>query len=332
MRFTAGALAAAILTLAPLQAFAASSKFCKGGAYTTLGQSALDGDFDGTVAAPSGQFVLQGQYTQFFVDPATFAVYNYSWLGKANKGDMVDGTFTTVYTSKVPDHRGSTLDSDISLELKDETFKLSRSGPDGLTMTLTGKDCAQGGIFQMEVARTDNARTRIVHTLAPGVFQYDNPTFRANLGKFLGSGCTSATTGPAGAFCVQVRPRVNMGSDAHPRLIFRDSAQVSTRIAQAGCGPDFTNALGLAETKDYCGGMSIWDVASGGRMGFVTGEDATEVANPPTTCVTTCQPEEEGAGTLANLGFTTPVPAGARLTPRVSVDGLGAALTAPFVG
>jgi hypothetical protein len=27
-----------------------------------------------------------------------------------------------------------------------------------------------------------------------------------------------------------------------------------------------------------------WDVASGGRLGMVTGEDATEVANPPTAC------------------------------------------------
>ena len=53
-------------------------------------------------------------------------------------------------------------------------------------------------------------------------------------------------------------------------------------------------------------------------MGFVTGEDATEVANPPTDCVQNCQAQNRVRGRLVNLGFPFPVPAGSRLTPRVS--------------
>ena len=61
--------------------------------------------------------------------------------------------------------------------------------------------------------------------------------------------------------------------------------------------------------------MSVWDVASGGRLGFVTGEDATEVANPPTNCTSKCQAQNQVRGRLAVLGFPFPVPAGSRLTP-----------------
>ena len=62
--------------------------------------------------------------------------------------------------------------------------------------------------------------------------------------------------------------------------------------------------------------MSVWDVASGGRMGFVTGEDAIEVANPPTDCTHQCQAQNQVRGRLAVLGFPFPVPAGSRLVPR----------------
>ena len=36
----------------------------------------------------------------------------------------------------------------------------------GVSMKIQAKDCAQGGIFQMEPERGDGTRTRIVHTLA----------------------------------------------------------------------------------------------------------------------------------------------------------------------
>lgn len=316
--------------LSPSVAQAASSKFCDGGSYTVLGKTGTKKDrFRGTVAAPAGRFTVQGRYTQFTIDPATFAIYDYAFLGKANPGDMTGGRPTGVYASKVPDHRGLALTSAINLELREEDMVISRTGPNGLSMKIQAKDCAQGGIFQMEPERGDGTRTRIVHTVAASAFYYDNPNFRARLGQWLGSGCTSEATGPAGQFCVRVSPRVNIGSTTAPRLVLRDSAQVATRIPQASCGPDFTNTLGLSETKDHCGATSIWDVASGGRMGMVTGEDSTEVANPPTTCTEDCQAGNQVNGRLAVLGFPSPVPAGSLLAPRTSADGLTAPLTAP---
>ena len=321
----ATALTTAVLLLPILAAvisapaMAASSQGCEGGGFTVLGQG---GGFDGSVPAPSGRFRVQGRYAQFDVDPADFAVYDQAFTGAANPLDQTGGRFTPIYASKVPDHRGLQLSSGISISLKDETLQLSRTGT-GLSMTLQAKDCASGGIFQMEPARADGTRTRVVHRLADSAFYYDNPHFRARLGEFLGSGCTSVDTGPPGQLCVRVTPRVNIGNDVSPRFVVRDSAQVATRVRQAECGPDFTNVLGLAETRDHCGGMSIWDVASGGRMGMVTGEDATEVANPPTACVQDCQAQNRVRGRLANLGSPFPVPVGSRLTPRTSTDGLG---------
>jgi hypothetical protein len=111
------------------------------------------------------------------------------------------------------------------------------------------------------------------------------------------------------------------------KFVVRDSAQVATRVRQPECGPDFTNSLGLAETRDHCGGMSVWDVASGGRMGMVTGEDAVEVANSPTDCISDCQAQNQVQGRLAVLGFPFAVPGGSRLSPRTSTDGLAAPLT-----
>ena len=78
--------------------------------------------------------------------------------------------------------------------------------------------------------------------------------------------------------------------------------------------------------------MSVWDIASGGRMGMVTGEDAGEVANPPTTCVQNCQAQNQVRGRLATLGHPFPVPAGSLLAPRYSETGLDAPLTPPFIG
>jgi len=184
-------------------------------------------------------------------------------------------------------------------------------------MKIQSKDCAQGGIFQMEPERADGTRTRIVHTLADVTgplrpFYFDNPRFRARVGQFLGSACTSVATGPPSRFCVQVSTRVNIGNGASPKFVARDSAQVADRVPQPGCN----TAVPVSPSVRHCGGVSIWDVASGGRMGFVTGEDAVEVANPPTECVSDCQAQNQVRGRLTVLGHPFPVPAGSRLVPR----------------
>ena len=122
---------------------------------------------------------------------------------------------------------------------------------------------------------------------------------------------------------MQVSTRVNIGNDFSSKFVARDSAQVASRVVQADCN----TAVPVTPSVRHCGGVTVWDVASGGRMGFVTGEDATEVANPPTDCVQNCQAQNRVRGRLANLGFPFPAPAGSRLTPSVSALAL-APLTA----
>ena len=325
-------LAAALAPLAALNAGpsqAASSDSCEGGGFrlvnlatgSTVATSAT-GEVDRTIPAASfgGQrFGVRGRYISFNVRLSDFAVFDYAFTGAANPEDITGGRRTPVYASKIPDHRGRVLSSGVAVELDEEDLVISRTGT-GLAMKIQAKDCAQGGLFQMEPERGDGTRTRIVHRLAtsstPGLtpFYFDNPRFRARVGQFLGSGCTSTQTGPPGQFCVQVSTRTNIANDVSPDFVARDSAQVAERVPQADCN----TANPVSPSVRHCGGVSVWDVASGGRMGFVSGEDAVEVANPPTDCVEDCQAQNQVRGRLAVLGFPFPVPAGSRLTPRVS--------------
>jgi len=317
----------ACLLVAPLLALtqpahAASSEGCTEGGYELVNRatgaivaSARTGEVDATFAASrfGTQFLVRGRYNTFIVDAPTFGIRDYAFTGAPNPLDMTGGRRTPVWDSKAPQHRGLVLTSGIAVELKEEVLEITRTGP-GLSMKIQAKDCAQGGIFQMEPERGDGTRTRIVHTLAPSAFFFDNPNFRQRVGQFLGSDCTSVTTGPPSRFCVQVSTRVNIANDISRNFVARDSAQVATRVTQANCN----TANPVTPSVQHCGGVSIWDVASGGRMGFVTGEDAVEVANPPTDCVQNCQAQNQVRGRLAVLGFPFPVPAGSRLTPRVS--------------
>ena len=320
------ALAVAVPLLAVVApARAASSDACAGGGYDLVNKatgqvvaSGRTGEVDTTVAAAQlgSVFTVRGRYNQFDVRASDFALFDYVFTGAANEEDITGGRRTPVFASKVPSHRGLTLTSGISVELDEEDLVIGRTGT-GLSMKIQSKDCAQGGIFQMEPERGDGTRTRIVHTLATGAgaltpFYFDNPRFRARVGQFLGSACTSVVTGPPSRFCVQVSTRVNIGNDASPDFVARDSAQVADRVPQPHCN----TATPVTPSVQHCGGVSIWDVASGGRMGFVTGEDAVEVANPPTDCVSDCQAQNQVRGRLAVLGHPFPVPAGSRLVPR----------------
>jgi hypothetical protein len=324
----AAALVASVLATAPLSAQAASSKGCVDGGFrlvnlTTGATVVASGKDRVTRSIPAAQlgarFAVRGRYAQFDVRALDFAVLNQAFTGAANELDITGGRFTPVFASKVPNHRGLVLSSAVSVSLDDESVELTRTGT-GLSMKLQAKDCAQGGIFQMEPQRSDRTTTRVTHTLAQSTtagltpFYFDNPHFRARVGQFLGSGCTSVKTGPPGQFCVQVSTRVNIANGVSSRFVARDSAQVATRVPQAACN----TATPVTPSVRHCGGVSVWDVASGGRLGFVTGEDATEVANPPTDCVSNCQAQNQVRGRLAVLGHPFPVPAGSRLVPRVA--------------
>ena len=317
----------AVTTVAGGPAQAAKSDGCEGGGYRLVNlttgaviASAAGGEVEATIPAASfgDRFGVRGTYNEFDVTMSDFAVLDYAFTGAPNPEDITGGRRTPVFQSKQPDHRGAVLSGAVEVDLGEDELGLQRNGA-AISMKIQAKDCAQGGIFQMEPERQDGTRTRITHTLAnPGgaltPFYFDNQNFRDRVGQFLGDDCTSVQTGPPSRFCVQVATRTNIANDVSPDFVARDSAQVAQRVSQ----PECNTATPINPSVAHCGGVSIWDVASGGRMGFVTGEDAVEVANPPTNCVRQCQAQNRVRGRLAVLDFPFPVPAGSRLVPRVS--------------
>jgi hypothetical protein len=333
-----GALVAPLGVLSAAPGQAASSDSCEGGGFRLVnlgtGATIAAGEVERTIPASSfgaagARFGVRGRYISYNVSLRDFAVYDYAFTGAANPEDITGGRRTPVYASKVPQHRGLSLSSGVTVELEEEELVISRTGR-RLSMKIQSKDCAQGGLFQMEPERGDGTRTRIVHTLANPSnaalrpFYFDNPRFRARVGQFLGDDCTSVDTGPASQFCVQVSTRTNIANNLSPEFVARDSAQVAERVPQ----PDCNTAVPVTPSVEHCGGVSVWDVASGGRMGFVSGEDAVEVANPPTDCVSDCQAQNQVRGRLAVLGFPFRVPPRSRLVPRTSALPLPP-LTAP---
>jgi hypothetical protein len=291
---------------------AASSAGCDGGGFAvTLGDgSTLRGDQVTSVAAArlGSTLLVRGRYVEFDVLSPSFGISNYTFTGAPNPLDMTGGHRIVAFASKLPDHRGLVLTGNVALQIDKEGIELSRTGP-GLSMTLTANDCASGGIFQMEPERADGTTTRITHTLGPDAFYFDNPNFRAREGD----------TVPFKDTTVVVASRINFASGISPKFVGRDSAQVSTRFEQ-GCENQIAKRDGTLDTVDHCGGVSVWDVASGGRMGGVFGEDATEVAPPPSTCTHKCQARDRVRGQSVVLGFPFPVPAASRLQPRFPVS------------
>jgi hypothetical protein len=303
-----GALLLASLLSAP--SFAASSAGCEGGGFTVLGRSG-EVEADIPSAGLPARFRVQGKYVQFDVVSASFAIENYAFLPTTNPLDMTNGMLTPVFASKRPNHRGLVLTSAIELSLEEEVLELQRMGP-GLSMKIQAKDCAQGGVFQMEPERGDGTRTVITHLLANAAtaltpFYFDNPRFRAREGDVVPYKDTTVT----------VSTRVNIANDFSPRFVARDSAQVADRINEPACSNTFISRVtGAPVNVQHCGGRSIWSVASGGRMGFVSGEDAIEVAPPPTICTHKCQAQNRVRGRSVKLGFPFPVPDASRLKPR----------------
>ena len=298
------------LAMLPTAAHAASSAGCEGGGFALrlADGTTLSGEQDVTVPASqlNGTLQVRGTYVGWDIDAATFGVFDYAFTGAPNPLSITSGQRVVAFASKVPDHRGLRLSGPATVEMKEENLEISREGS-GLSMKLQAKDCAQGGVFQMEPERSDGTPTRITHTLGAGTFYFDNPNFRAREGDVV----------PYKDTTVVVPSRINFANDAAPRFVGRDSPQVANRVTQ-GC----VNTVpaprqpGGTATVDHCGGVSVWDVASGGRMGAVFGEDATEVAPPATACTHQCQAQNQVRGQSVVLGFPSPVPDASRLKPR----------------
>lgn len=275
----------------------------------------LSGKQDITVPAGNvgASFLVQGKYVQFEVDAASFGVRNYTLTGAQNARDITGGVATPVFASKLPDHRGAVLTSGIDLELDGADISLVRDGAQ-VAMKLQAKDCANGGVFQMEVARTDGTSTLFTHVLATApangnlnAFYFDNRNFRNREGDAV----------PYKATTVIVTPRVNFGNDYSAKFVGRDSPQVATRRSEPACVNPIVRRDGSLVNVNHCGLTSRWDVASGGRMGMVFGEDATEVAPPATICTHKCQAQNQVHGQATVLGFPFPVAPADRLAPRL---------------
>jgi len=71
--------------------------------------------------------------------------------------------------------------------------------------------------------------------------------------------------------------KINFGNGG--MLRGKDSPQSATRVSQSGTA-------------------SVWNVAAGGRMGMVLGEDAVEITNGAFPCVQQCQASEQIQGSL----------------------------------
>ena len=289
------------------QASAASSAGCEGGGFIVLG---LRGPQDRTIAANNlgaGQLIaVRGKYVEFDIDKTTFGIFNYTFTGAPNPLDITGGRRTPVFERKLPDHRGLVLTGGVELELKDESLAILREGP-GLTMKIQAKDCANGGLFQMEPERADQTRTLFTHVLAADVFYFDNGNFRQREGDVV----------PYKDTTIVVPSRINFANSFSRKFVGRDSTQVADRVDEEACVNLIRERSGAFDRVLHCGRISRWLVASGGRMGQVMGDDAVEVAPPATVCVKQCQARNRVRGQSVVLGFPFPVPLDQRLNPPI---------------
>lgn len=276
------------------EANAASSRFCEGGRWITTQQ----GD----------TLLVRGTHVQFDVDLRTGGVRNWTLTGAANVGRLVERP-TVIFSEKTPLHGAVLTRTDRLRNDKGDLVLIRTNGV--VEVKIQAKDCAQGGIFQMEIERDDDRPTRFHHVLGPETFYYDNPNFRAREGDVVTFSNSAGQTQN-----ITITPRINFGSDTSARLVGRDSSQAATRVNQQPCTNSIPKRDGTFATVQHCGGVSEWDVLSGGRMGQVMGEDATEVAPPATFCVEDCQAQNQVRGGAVVLGFPFPVPFEFRLQPQ----------------
>jgi hypothetical protein len=306
-------LAFATLALPPFVPLvsAAASAGCEGGGFVITGLN--DGrpiNTDGDTIIPASnvgaRFLVAGKYVAFTVVAASLGVENWTLTGAPNPLDITGNRRTAVFASKTPDHQGLTLTGDVLVERSQGDIVIERSG-NGVDMKIQAKDCANGGVFQMEVERGDGGITRFTHILAEDVFYFDNPNFRAAEGDVVPFKDTTVT----------VTARINFANGFSAKFVGRDSPQVAQRVLPPAlsCVNQIRKRDGSTVIVRHCGRISQWDVSSGGRMGQVMGEDATEVAPPATNCVKNCQAQNRVRGRSVVLGFPFPVPDTSRLTP-----------------
>lgn len=288
------ALAFLATTFTAKEAAAAGSAFCEGGGWvlTTVGNT----------------LQVRGRHVRFDVNLTTGGVRNWTLTGALNPGRLVTQP-TVIFTEKTPLH-GQVLNQ--TERLRNDRGDLVLIRTNGVVeVKIQAKDCSQGGIFQMEIERDDKPSTRVRHVLAPAVFYFDNPNFRAREGDVVRFSNSAGQTQN-----ITITPRINFTSDAWDKLVGRDSPQAATRVQHPTCTNNIPKRDGTVAVVRHCGGVTEWDVLDGGRMGQVMGEDATEVAPPATFCTEDCQAQNQVRGGAVVLGHPANVPHLYRLQPR----------------
>jgi len=215
-----------VVVLAGGTARAAKAGTCEGYTVTVNGRT-FTGNQQVTIPAAQvgATITVDGTYTEFSVVASTFETLDYTLTGvnspRPDKDLPLDAP-SVVFTSKLPDH-GDDLDGDLSLGLSNEGVVLERAGAQQ-DMKIQAKDCAQGGLFQMEPE--------------PGVLEINT----------LGPDYRYLQVGPEGRLC---------GSRVGGQFSFYDSPEAAALVSNTPT-------------------QATWDVQSGGRIGFVVGEDAVE--------------------------------------------------------
>jgi hypothetical protein len=285
--------ALAVFVVAP-EARAASSRDCEGGSWF--------------ISQQGNTMLVRGRHVYFDVDLQTGGVRNWTLTGAANPGRLVDRP-TVIFAEKTPLH-GAILTRTERFRNDKGDLVLTRTD-EVVSVKIQAKDCAQGGIFQMEIENPNAPSTKVRHVLAPETFYFDNPNFRAREGDVVTFSNAAGETQD-----ITITPRINFAGDTSASLVGRDSPQAATRISHPTCTNSIPKRDGTFATVRHCGGVSEWIVLSGGRMGQVMGADSTEVAPPATFCVKDCQAQNQVHGGAVVLGHPFPVPDAFRLEPR----------------
>jgi hypothetical protein len=141
-----------VLALQAAPVSAAGGEICTGFA-VTVGARTYRNKMDIIIPASqvTGTIRVRGVYVTFDVNPTNFTVLNYTLTGhdspRPDKNLPIDAPLV-VYVRKAPQH-GDTLNSGLSLKINGDSLVLQRHGV-RQTMKIQAKDCAQGGLFQME--------------------------------------------------------------------------------------------------------------------------------------------------------------------------------------
>ena len=190
---------------------------------------------------------IDGKYIEFYIVTSTFGIRDYAFTGAPNPADITGGRRTPVWSEKTPDHRGSVLTSAVTIDNDGPDIVLERSGTNDLDMKIQAKDCAQGGVFQMEPERGDHTATVFTHVLAPEAFYFDNPRFRAREGD----------TVPYKDTTVVVPSRVNIANDFSRKFVARDSAQVAESIDDPNCSNSIPTRFGPITSFSTAVGVEV---------------------------------------------------------------------------